>query len=278
MLIDGKSIKEKILDELKIEVSKLDSVPSLCVIQIGDDAASNVYINQKRKMCEYVGYNFIHRKYSSDVTQVELKEDIERLNEDSSITSLLIQMPISKHLNEKEIQNYVDPRKDVDGLTDKNVVNLITNKDGLFPCTASGVLRLLDEYNINPEGKNVTIVGRSFLVGTPLFYMLENRNATVTLCHSKTNNLKDNTINADIVICAVGKINTITSDMIKDGAVVIDVGINRIDNKLYGDCDFANLENKTSYITPVPGGVGPMTIASLAINILKSYKMQKEKN
>ena len=185
-------------------------------------------------------------------------------------------MPIPNHLDIKKIQNKVSSHKDVDGLTDQNIINLINNKKGLFPCTACGVVELLKEYMVPIEGSNVVIIGRSFLVGTPLFFMLENLNATVTLCHSKTTNLKSITQKADILIVAVGKKQLITEDMIKEDSVVIDVGINKVDNKLYGDVDFDNIKDKVKMITPVPGGVGPMTIAMLAQNVLNAYKIQKD--
>lgn len=275
-LLDGKKLKLEILDELKKEVELIDIKPTLCVIQIGDDEASNIYINQKRKMCDYIGYNFIHKKFDCEKNEEEIIEEIEKLNNDDNVDAILIQMPIPTKLNPKTLQNKVLPIKDVDGLNDTNIMNLINKKDGLFPCTACGVIELLKRYQIPIEGMDIVIVGRSFLVGTPLFFMLENQNATVTLCHSKTKNLKDKIKNADILICAVGKKHLITSDMIKENAVIVDVGINKEDNKLYGDVDFDNCIKKASYISPVPGGVGPTTIAFLAKNILKAYKMRRK--
>lgn len=277
MIMDGKSLKGEILSGLAEEVKALDKVPTLCVIQVGDDEASNVYINQKRKMCNDIGYNFIHEKYDDSITEDELLKNIERFNSNDNIDAILVQMPLPSGINEKSIQNAVNKYKDVDGLNDSNIVDLISGKSSLYPCTACGVISLLDKYGVILEGSNVVIVGRSSLVGMPLFHMLENRNATVTLCHSKTRNLQSITKNADIIISATGVKGLIKEDMVNNNAVVVDVGITRENGKLYGDVDFDNVSKKASLITPVPGGVGPMTIASLAQNVLKAYKMQKKK-
>lgn len=273
--MDGKSLKGEILSGLAEEVKALDKVPTLCVIQVGDDEASNIYINQKRKMCNDIGYNFIHEKYDDSITEDELLKNIERFNSNDNIDAILVQMPLPSGINEKNIQNAVNKYKDVDGLNDSNIVDLISGKSSLYPCTACGVISLLDKYGVTLEGSNVVIVGRSSLVGMPLFHMLENRNATVTLCHSKTRNLQSITKNADIIISATGVKGLIKEDMVKNNAVVVDVGITRENGKLYGDVDFDSVSKKASLITPVPGGVGPMTIASLAQNVLKAYKMQK---
>lgn len=275
MIMDGKSLKGEILSGLAEEVKALDKVPTLCVIQVGDDEASNVYINQKRKMCNDIGYNFIHEKYDDSITEDELLKNIERFNSNDNIDAILVQMPLPSGVNEKSIQNAVNKYKDVDGLNDSNIVDLISGKSSLYPCTACGVISLLDKYGVTLEGSNVVIVGRSSLVGMPLFHMLENRNATVTLCHSKTRNLQSITKNADIIISATGVKGLIKEDMVNNNTVVVDVGITRENGKLYGDVDFDNVSKKASLITPVPGGVGPMTIASLAQNVLKAYKMQK---
>lgn len=275
MIMDGKSLKGEILSGLAEKVKALDKVPTLCVIQVGDDEASNVYINQKRKMCSEIGYNFIHEKYDDSITEEELLKNIDRFNSNDNIDAILVQMPLPSGINEKNIQNAVNKYKDVDGLNDSNIVDLISGKSSLYPCTACGVISLLDKYGVTLEGSNVVIVGRSSLVGMPLFHMLENRNATVTLCHSKTRNLQSITKNADIIISATGVKGLIKEDMVNNNAVVVDVGITRENGKLYGDVDFDNVSKKASLITPVPGGVGPMTIASLAQNILKAYKMQK---
>ena len=275
MIMDGKSLKNEILSGLAEEVKALDKVPTLCVIQVGDDEASNVYINQKRKMCNDIGYNFIHEKYDDSITEDELLKNIERFNSNDNIDAILVQMPLPSGINEKSIQNAVNKYKDVDGLNDSNIVDLISGKSSLYPCTACGVISLLDKYGVILEGSNVVIVGRSSLVGMPLFHMLENRNATVTLCHSKTRSLQSITKNADIIISATGVKGLIKEDMVNNNTVVVDVGITRENGKLYGDVDFDSVSRKASLITPVPGGVGPMTIASLAQNVLKAYKMQK---
>lgn len=275
MILDGKKLKEEIINSLKISVDKLDSKPTLCVIQVGDNEASNVYINQKKKMCENIGYNFIHKKYEESISEEELINNINKFNSDTNINGILVQMPLPENINPKNVQNAVLKDKDVDGLNDDNIIDLINNKEGLYPCTACGVVELLNKYEIPIEGSNIVIVGRSMLVGTPLFHMLENKNATVTLCHSKTKNLSEITKNADILISATGKINLIKEEMVKQDAVIIDVGISRENGKLHGDVDFDNVYKKVKFITPVPGGVGPMTIASLAKNVLKAYKMQK---
>mgnify|MGYP003368488468 CR=1 FL=1 len=251
MIMDGKSLKGEILGALAEEVKTLDKVPTLCVIQVGDDEASNVYINQKRKMCSEIGYNFIHEKYDDSITEEELLKNIDRFNSNDNIDAIL-------GINEKSIQNAVNKYKDVDGLNDSNIVDLISGKSSLYPCTACGVISLLDKYGVILEGSNVVIVGRSSLVGMPLFHMLENRNATVTLCHSKTRNLQSITKNADIIISATGVKGLIKEDMVNNNAVVVDVGITRENGKLYGDVDFDNVSKKASLITPVPGGVGPM--------------------
>ena len=274
-ILDGKKLKNEILEDLKQIVCKLNKKPSLTVIQIGNDEASNVYIKQKENMCNFVGYTFNHIKLEDTTREENVLQIIEELNNNDNVNAILVQMPISKHLNYKKIQNKINPLKDVDGLTNENKLRLINKEEGLFPCTALGVIELLNNYNISVEGKNITIVGRSDLVGMPLFHILNNMNATVTLCHSKTKNLEEKTKQTDILVVATGKKHLIKENMVKENSTIIDVGINKENNKLYGDVDFDNIKNKVSYITPVPGGVGPMTIAMLAKNILKAYKMQK---
>ena len=275
MILDGKKLRDELLISYKEKISKDNLSITLAIILVGDDEASNVYINQKRKMCNDIGYNFIHEKYDDSITEDELLKNIERFNSNDNIDAILVQMPLPSGINEKNIQNAVSKYKDVDGLNDSNIVDLISGKSSLYPCTACGVISLLDKYGVTLEGSNVVIVGRSSLVGMPLFHMLENRNATVTLCHSKTRNLQSITKNADIIISATGVKGLIKEDMVNNNAVVVDVGIARENGKLYGDVDFDNVSKKASLITPVPGGVGPMTIASLAQNVLKAYKMQK---
>ena len=272
ILLDGRVVKQKVLKELKGITSKLDTKLGLAVIQVGEDEASKVYVRQKEKMANELGFNFIHKKLNENVTQEELLNEIDKLNEDKNVHGILVQMPIPKHLNAKVVQNRILPYKDVDGLTDINAGKLMHNKDGLVPCTPQGIVELLKEYNIELEGKNVVIVGRSDLVGKPLAALMINNNATVTLCHSKTKNLSDITKNADIVVMAVGKAKLLKSEDIKNDAVIVDVGINRMeDGSLCGDVDFEGVKDKVSYITPVPGGVGQMTVAELAMNTYKAY-------
>lgn len=273
IILDGKKLKEKNLLELKDKVSKLEDKLTLVVIQAGNDSASNVYVNQKKKMADYVGYNFIYRKLDENVSQDELLNIIDGYNKDSNVHGILVQMPLPKHIDEAVVQNKILYYKDVDGLSDINMGRLVHNKDGLISCTPNGILNLLEEYNIDVSGKHVVVVGRSNLVGRPLASLLLNRDATVTILHSKTKDISYYTKAADILIVAVGKKHLIKKDMVKDNAVVIDVGITLEDGKLYGDVDFDNVKDKVSYITPVPGGVGPMTVWALAFNVYKAYKL-----
>lgn len=273
MILDGKKISEEILSDLKEKVYNLNL--TLAVIQIGDDQSSNIYINQKRKLCNKLNINFNHHKLSSDISEEEVRNLIDSLNKDET-TGILLQLPIPNQINAEKLQNSINYKKDVDGLNDVNKCNLINNKPGIVPCTAKGIITLLNKYDIETYGKNVVVVGRSNLVGKPISNLLLNRDATVTVCHSKTKDLAKFTREADILIVATGMKHLITSSMIKKDAVIIDVGISKIDNKLYGDVDFENVKNKSSYITPVPGGIGPMTIASLAENLYEAYLLQKK--
>ncbi len=230
-------------------------------------------------MADELGFYFRHFKLDENIKEEDLIKIIDDLNNDDKIDGILVQMPIPKHLDPKRIQNCISHYKDVDGLTDFNAGCLMHNEDCLIPCTPEGIMDLLEYYDIPVEGKNVTIVGRSDLVGKPLASLMTNNNATVTLCHSKTKNLKLFTTNADILVVAVGKAKLIKEDFVKDGAVVIDVGINRDENgKICGDVDFENVKEKVSYITPVPGGVGQMTVAELARNTFKAYYLRKSLN
>lgn len=273
MILDGRNIKNIILDELKEEVSKLSAKPKLVVVQVGNDDASDVYIKQKNNMCNYVGYDFEHIKLDDMVDTYGIVEIIEKLNNDNSVNGILIQLPLPDKIDTDVVVNAISPFKDVDGLTNLNRGMLFGGKDTLYSCTPSGIIEMLDRYNISVSGKNVVVVGRSDLVGKPLAMMMLNRDATVTVCHSKTKNLSEITKGADILVVAVGEPNFITRDMISENVVVIDVGINKLDGTLCGDVDFESVKYKCSYITPVPGGVGPMTVAILAKNILKAYKM-----
>ncbi len=275
-LLDGKVVKKKILEELKEEVLKLKRKPGLVVIQVGDDPASKVYVGQKEKMANSVGYNFQHIKFDENIEEDIIEKKIIELNNDDNVDGILVQMPLPKQLNSKKIQNLIDQYKDVDGLSDINSGMLTHNVDTLVPCTPKGIMDILEYYNISVSGKNVVIVGRSDLVGKPLASLMLNANATVTICHSKTVNLGEFTKNADILVAAVGKASLITKDMVKENSVVIDVGINRVNDKLCGDVDFDGVIDKVSYITPVPGGVGQMTVAELGKNVLKAYKNREK--
>ena len=274
IIMDGKKLKEKKLNNLKEEIKDLDTPLGLAVIQVGNEEASNVYVNQKRKMAIELGYKFVYKVFSSNISQSSLIKEIDKLNKDDSIHGILVQMPVPDHINPKDVQNSIDPTKDVDGLTYLNSGKLISKEDGLEPCTPKGIIALLEEYNIPIEGKNAVVIGRSMLVGKPIANLLLNKNATVTICHSKTKDIKKYTKSADIVVVAVGKPHFLTADMVKKGVVIIDVGISRVDGKLYGDVDFEEVSKKASYITPVPGGVGPMTVAELACNVYEAYKLK----
>lgn len=275
-ILDGRQVKMQVLKELKEKLLKLNEPIGLAVIQVGDDAASSIYVRQKNKMATDLNYRFQHIKLASNIEETELLKIIENLNNDDTVDGILVQMPIPKHLDATKIQNSILASKDVDGLTDINAGKLMHGIDALVPCTPMGIIDLLDYYNIPIESKNVVVIGRSNLVGKPMANLMTNRNATVTLCHSKTENLIYYTRNADILVAAVGIHNFITEDMVKPGAVIIDVGINRLpDGSLCGDVDFASVKEKASYITPVPGGVGQMTVAELAVNTYKAHTLQK---
>ena len=275
MIMNGKELANEIKLELIEKVKTLKEKPGLVVIQVGEDPASKVYVNSKSKLANEIGYYFEHLKYNSDVTEEELIKKIEELNNNSRIHGIIVQLPIPNHLDAMKIINRISAVKDVDGLTINNAGSLVSMNSGLISCTPKGIMTILEKYKIDLEGKHVVIVGRSNLVGKPLISLCLAKNATVTICHSKTNNLSEYTKSADILIVAVGKKHLITGDMIKENAIVIDVGINRIDNKLYGDVDFESAKTKAKFITPVPGGVGPMTTISLMENVLISYNRIK---
>ena len=274
-LLNGKEVKEKVLADLKEKLGKINRQLGLVVIQIGDDAASSVYVKQKQKMAMELGYNFQHLKFDSNISQADLLNEISKLNNDDLVDGILIQMPIPKHLDSKIVQNAICYYKDVDGLTDINIGRLVHNVDSLVPCTPKGIMRMLEYYNIDVVGKHVVIVGKSDLVGKPLANLMINKNATVTLCHSMTKDLNKITKKADILVIAIGKEKFIGRDFVKKGAVVIDVGINRkADGSLCGDVDFDDVKDIVSYITPVPCGVGPMTVALLGENTYKAYRLR----
>ena len=274
VIIDGKKLAQETRANLKIKCNELKEKginPKLAVIMVGEDKASQVYVKNKSKACNEIGIEFEEFLLDSKIEQKELINLIKKLNKDEKIHGILLQSPIPSNLDINEAFRTIDPEKDVDGFNPVNVGKLCLNQDTFVSCTPYGIMRMFEEYNIDLTGKNVTILGRSNIVGKPLIQCCLNKNATVTVCHSKTKDLKEHTINADIIIAAIGKSNFVTADMIKEGAVVIDVGINRgEDGKLTGDVDFENVSKKASYITPVPGGVGPMTIAMLMNNVIKA--------
>lgn len=273
-IINGKKLAKEIREDLKIKCEELKErgiKPKLAVIMVGDDRASQVYIRNKSKVCDEIGIEFEEHLLDADIEQKVLIDLIEKLNQDKNIHGILLQSPIPKHLDINEAFRTIAPEKDVDGFNPLNVGKLCLNQDTFVSCTPYGIMKMFEAYNIDLTGKNVTILGRSNIVGKPLIQCCLNKNATVTVCHSKTRDLKQHTQNADVVIAAIGKSKFVTSDMIKPGAVVIDVGINRSeDGNITGDVDFESVYNKASYITPVPGGVGPMTIAMLMNNVIKA--------
>lgn len=272
-ILDGKSLSAKVKDELKGNVNSYFQTPILAVVTIGDDAASEVYVKNKKKACEYVGMSFIHLDYASCVKEEVVIKKIKQLNKDKSINGIIVQLPIPDNFNVSKIINTINPSKDVDGLTNTQAGKLIQNEKCLIPCTPKGIMEIFKEYKIDLEGKHVVIVGRSNLVGKPLMLECLNKNATVTMCHSKTKDLKKYTKDADILVVAVGKKYLIDKTMVKKDSVIIDVGINRIDGKLYGDVN-PNVEEVCGYLTPVPGGVGPMTVSMLLKNTFEAYKNQ----
>ena len=263
-IIDGKKVSLELKEKLKEKIEKLDEKLTLVDISVGFDEATKVYVRQKEKMAKSIGYNFLNLHFD-EIDETNLIKEIEKLNKDPKITGIIVQLPLPSYLNKDKIINTINPKKDVDVLTNINMLKLVKGETCLKPCTPKGVITLLD------VNKNVVIIGRSNLVGLPLFHLLLKKNATITLCHSKTSNLSYYTKHADILIVSVGKKDLITKDMIKKGVIIIDVGINRVDGKLYGDVSFECLE-KAKLMTPVPGGVGPMTVISLMENVYETKK------
>lgn len=273
-IIDGKKYSLKLKDELKEEVSKFKEKPCLVVISVGDNPASRVYVSQKEKCAKYIGIEYKHLHFD-EIKEEDLIKEINKLNNDVNVSGIIVQLPLPKGMNEELIVNTIVPTKDVDGLTYLNAGMLLNNRDSLVSCTPKGIMYLLKEEGIELEGKNVVVIGRSILVGKPMMNLLINANATVTLCHSKTKDLEKITKKADVLVVAIGKKHFITRDMVKKGAVVIDVGINRVDGKLYGDVFYDDVYDKVKKITPVPGGVGPMTVVMLMQNVIKAFKENK---
>lgn len=279
LLIDGKQISTDIKDELKETVARLKEQGiegALAVIQVGADPASSVYVRNKKKACEYIGIRSVSYELPEETTEEELLGIIEKLNEDNTINGILCQLPVPAHMDENKIIRAIAPKKDVDGFHTQNVGALVVGQEGFVSCTPAGVIQLLKRSDIAIEGKHCVVVGRSNIVGKPMALLMLQENATVTICHSRTKNLKEICKEADILIVAIGKPKFITADYVKEGATVIDVGIHRMeDGKLCGDVDFDQVEPHVSAITPVPGGVGPMTIAMLMNNCVESMKRGK---
>ena len=271
MILDGKIVRDEILDNIKEEIANNKYDITLAIIYVGNYKPSEVYINNKIKYAEYVGIKTKLIRLET-TTEEELINIIKELNEDNSINGIILQSPVPNNINIENSIKHINPSKDVDGFTKENFYKLANKIDGIKPCTAKGIIRLLDYYNIDLKGKDVCIIGRGKLIGIPLLFLLLERNATPTICHTKTDDLKKHTLNSDIIICGAGHPKLLTSDMIKEGVIVIDAGITVIDGKIVGDADFDNIKDKCSYITPNPGGVGPMTIAMIMENTLEAYK------
>lgn len=280
-ILDGKKVSAKVREDLKLEVDNLKKEgikPKLAVIMVGNDLASKVYVRNKNKACEEIGIEYEQFLLGEETTMEELLNVIDNLNKNQNIDGILLQSPIPKHLDINKAFRAILPEKDVDGFHPINAGKLSIGEKCFVPCTPHGVVKIIEEYNIETEGKNVVIVGRSNIVGKPLIQCMLQKNATVTVCHSKTRNLEEFTRKADILIVAIGKQKFITENMVKEGVVVIDIGINRNEEgKLVGDVDFDNVSKKASYITPVPGGVGPMTVAMLMENVVEAAKQNKYK-
>ena len=272
-IIDGKKVSGEIKDELKEKVGKLKIKPTLVVISVGDNPASKVYVGQKEKCANYIGINYQHMHYDS-ISDDELVKVIDKLNKDKNVNGIIVQLPLPNGMDETRIVNTIIPEKDVDGLTYLNAGLLLNNKTSMVSCTLKGIMELLKREKVNLVGANAVVIGRSILVGKPMMNLLINANATVTLCHSKTKDLEKITKKADVLVVAIGKKHFITRDMVKRGAVVIDVGINRVDGKLFGDVDYDNVYSKVKKITPVPGGVGPLTVVMLMKNVCDAYEKQ----
>lgn len=277
-ILNGKELAKKIRSNLKTEVEELkkqEKYPKLAVIMVGNNQASSIYVRNKSKACDELGIDFEEYLLPEETSMQELLALIEKLNGEKTVKGILLQSPIPVHLDIQKAFEKISPKKDVDGFHPISVGQACIGQDTFIPCTPLGIVKLLEEYQIPVEGKNVVILGRSNIVGKPLMQCMLRKNATVTICHSKTRNIKEITKQADILIAAIGKPKFITEDMVKENAVVIDVGMNRLENgKLCGDIDFDGVEKKASYITPVPGGVGPMTIAMLMQNVVKATKME----
>jgi methylenetetrahydrofolate dehydrogenase (NADP+)/methenyltetrahydrofolate cyclohydrolase len=275
-LINGKEVSQKVKESVKSETIKLQSKGigvGLAVVIVGDNPASRVYVNAKKKACEEVGFNSYEYALPAETTQQELLDLVDVLNKDEKVNGILVQLPLPFHIDENSIINSISPEKDVDAFHPFNVGKIMIGEYSFLPCTPAGVMELIDSTGVEISGKNCVVIGRSNIVGKPMSMLLLHKSGTVTICHSKTKNLKEVCAEADILVVAIGRANFVTADMVKEGAIVIDVGMNRLENgKLCGDVDFEAVKEKAGYITPVPGGVGPMTIAMLMKNTLTSAK------
>jgi methylenetetrahydrofolate dehydrogenase (NADP+) / methenyltetrahydrofolate cyclohydrolase len=276
VLIDGKKVSGEIRNRLTEEIQdlkkKTGKTPGLATVLVGDDPASAVYVRNKNKICGELGFQSFEQKLSADTSEEKLLQLVDELNSNKDVHGILVQLPLPDQIDSEKILQAIDPKKDVDGFHPINVGKLVVGNALLTPCTPTGIIALLDRYDIEISGKHAVIIGRSNIVGKPVSMLLLQRNATITICHSRTQNLEEVTRSADILVAAVGRANFVTEEMVSDGTVVIDVGINRVDGKLTGDVDFEPVSKKASHITPVPGGVGPMTIALLMENTLKAFK------
>ncbi len=276
IIMDGRKVAKDVQRQLKERIMPLERKPGLGVILVGSNAASAVYVRNKEKACADVGIVSVRVNLPQQATEQHVLEAIDLMNDDPSVDGILLQLPLPPNLDEKKIMARISAQKEVDGFHLENLGKLVAGIRGIRACTPKGIMRLLDEYKIDPAGKHVVVVGRSTIVGKPVALMLLERNATVTICHSRTPSLVEYLKTADIVVVAVGKAKVVTADMVKHDAVVIDVGMNRLDEGLVGDVDFAPVSQKASYITPVPGGVGPMTIAMLLENTLELYEAHEQ--
>ena len=280
MILDGKELSKKRKSKLKQEVLRLkdiyNKVPKLAIIMVGNNPASQIYVRNKIKACAFCNIESELIHLEETVTMEELLNIIDKLNNDESVNGVIAQLPLPSHLNEQIVIDSISPNKDVDGFSLINKGKLFCGIPSFTPATPQGIMTMLEEYNIDPKGKSAVVIGRSNIVGKPMAQLLLNKHATVTICHSRTTNLSEVSKQADILVVAIGKANFVTKDMVKPGATVIDVGINRIDDKLYGDVDFEQVKDVAGYISPVPGGVGPMTITTLLEHTVKAFKLQNE--
>lgn len=275
-IISGKLLSKEIREEVRLEVESLKeqykAVPHLVVVLVGDDPASESYVKAKERACVKAGMKSTLIKKEANITEEELLNIIEELNNDKEVHGILVQLPLPKHINENLVIDKIDYKKDVDGFHPLNIAYMHMGREAIYPATPSGIITMLKSIDIELSGKDAIIIGRSNIVGKPAAMLLMKENCTVQIAHSRTQNLKEKCLEADIIVAAVGRANTVTEDMVKEGAVIIDVGVNRVDGKLVGDVDFEGIKAKASYITPVPGGVGPMTITSLLQNTIKTFK------